>query len=106
MSKVKTAVILSAGMGSRLQDVTNDVLPKGLIKVNGKSLVERSIEKLRSLGIEKIYIVTGHLNEFYDELAKENQYICTRRNRKYKATGSMSSLAVLEGDLKEDFFYS
>lgn len=103
MGKIKTAVILAAGMGSRLQDITNDLLPKGLIKINGKSLVERSIEKLRSLGVEKIYIVTGHLNEFYDELAKQNSYIETRKNRKYKATGSMTSLSILEEELKEDF---
>jgi len=103
MEKIKTAVILAAGMGSRLQDITNDMLPKGLMKINGKSLVERSIEKLRSLGIEKIYIVTGHLNEFYDELAKENNYIETRKNRKYKATGSMTSLSILEDELNEDF---
>lgn len=103
MGKIKTAVILAAGMGSRLQDITNDMLPKGLIKINGKSLVERSIEKLRSLGIEKVYIVTGHLHEFYDELAKDNKYIKTRRNRKYKATGSMTSLSILEEDLNEDF---
>lgn len=103
MRKIKTAVILAAGMGSRLQDITNDMLPKGLIKINGKSLVERSIEKLRSLGIEKIYIVTGHLHEFYDELAKDKNYIETRRNRKYKATGSMTSLSILEDELKEDF---
>ncbi|EKQ51039.1 MULTISPECIES: phosphocholine cytidylyltransferase family protein [unclassified Clostridium] len=103
MRKVKTAVILAAGMGSRLHDVTNDMLPKGLIKVNGKSLVERSIEKLRSLGIEKIYIVTGHLHEFYDEFAKDKKYIETKRNRKYKATGSMTSLSILEEELKEDF---
>jgi choline kinase len=103
MGRVKTAVILAAGMGSRLQDVTNDIMPKGLFKINGKSLVERSIEKLRSLGIEKIYIVTGHLHEFYDELAKDKNYIETRRNRKYKASGSMTSLSILEDELKEDF---
>lgn len=103
MNSIKTAVILAAGMGTRLQDVTNGNIPKGFIKINSKTLIERSIEKLRSLGIEKIYIVTGYLNEFYDELAKENQYITTKRNRKYKATGSMSSLAILEDDLKEDF---
>lgn len=103
MNNIKTAVILAAGMGTRLQDITNGNIPKGFIKINGKTLIERSIEKLRSLGIEKIYIVTGYLSEFYDELAKENQYITTKRNRKYKATGSMSSLALLEEDLKEDF---
>lgn len=103
MRNVKTAVILAAGMGKRLYDVTKDEVPKGFIKINGKSLIERSIEKLRSLGIEKIYIVTGHLHEFYDELAKDKKYIETRRNRKYKATGSMTSLSILEDELQEDF---
>jgi choline kinase len=103
MGKIKTAVILAAGMGSRLQDITKDMIPKGLIKINGKSLIDRSVEKLRSLGIEKVFIVTGHLHEFYDEFAKDKKYIETRRNRKYRATGSMTSLSILENELKEDF---
>lgn len=32
MSKVRTAVILAAGMGSRLQDITKDMLPKRIYK--------------------------------------------------------------------------
>lgn len=103
MSRIKTAVILAAGMGSRLNDITNDEIPKGLLNINGKTLVERSIEKLRSIGIEKIYIVTGHLSFKYDELANKYKFIKTKRNRKYKATGSMTSLAILENDIKEDF---
>ncbi|MBE6071724.1 MAG: phosphocholine cytidylyltransferase family protein [Clostridium butyricum] len=100
---IKTAVILAAGMGSRLQDITKNEIPKGLLNIEGKSLVERSVEKLRCLGIEKIYIVTGYLSELYDEFAKDKSYIYTVRNRKYKATGSMTSLAILEDELKEDF---
>lgn len=100
---IKTAVILAAGMGSRLQDITKNEVPKGLMEIEGKSLVERSIEKLRSLGIEKIYIVTGYLSELYDEFAKNNSCIHTVKNRKYKSTGSMTSLAILEDQLKEDF---
>lgn len=100
---VKTAVILAAGMGSRLSDVTGDIMPKGFLVVNGKSLIERSIEKLRSIGIEKIYIVTGHLNEYYDKLAEKYNFIETKRNRRYRTTGSMTSLAILENELKEDF---
>ena len=103
MDRVKTAVILAAGMGSRLYDVTDDAMPKGFLEVNGKSLVERSIEKLRSIGIEKIYIVTGHLSQYYDELAEKYNYIETKRNRRYRTTGSMTSLAILENELKEDF---
>lgn len=103
LGRVKTAVILAAGMGSRLSDVTNDEIPKGLLMINGKTLIERSIEKLRSVGIEKIYIVTGHLSYKYDEFLNEYKFIQTKRNRKYKATGSMTSLAILENDIKEDF---
>ena len=79
LSRIKTAVILAAGMGSRLNDVTNDEIPKGLLKINGKTLIERSIEKLRSIGIEKIYIVTGHLSFKYDELANKYKFIKTKR---------------------------
>lgn len=100
---VKTAVILAAGMGSRLQDITKNEVPKGLFKIEGKSLIERSVEKLRCLGIEKIYIVTGYLSELYEEFAKDKSYIHIFKNRKYKATGSMTSLAILENELKEDF---
>ena len=98
---VKTAVILAAGMGSRLQDITKNEVPKGLFKIEGKSLIERSVEKLRCLGIEKIYIVTGYLSELYEEFAKDKSYIHIFKNRKYKATGSMTSLAILENELKE-----
>ena len=100
---IKTAVILAAGMGSRLQDITQNEVPKGLLKIEGKSLVERSIEELRSIGIEKIYIVTGYLSELYEEFAKDKSCIHTVKNRKYKATGSMTSLSILENELKEDF---
>ena len=105
MSRIKTAVILAAGMGSRLYEVTDDSIPKGFLRVNGKTLIERSIEKLRSIGIEKIYIVTGHLHEHYDKLAEKYNYIETRRNRRYRTTGSMTSLSILENELKEDFDY-
>ncbi|HCW54685.1 MAG TPA: nucleotidyl transferase [Clostridium sp.] len=103
MGRVKTAVILAAGMGSRLSEITKDEIPKGLLSINGKTLVERSIEKLRSIGIEQIYIVTGHLSFKYDELLSKYTFIKTKKNRKYKATGSMTSLAILENDIKEDF---
>lgn len=103
MSRIKTAVILAAGMGSRLYGVTDDSIPKGFLSINGKTLIERSIEKLRSIGIEKIYIVTGHLHEHYDKLAEKYNYIETRRNRRYRTTGSMTSLSILENELKEDF---
>ena len=51
---MKTAVILVAGMGTRLRGVTNDEIPKPFLTINGLSLIERSIEKLLDSGIKKI----------------------------------------------------
>lgn len=102
-NNIKTAVILAAGMGTRLRSVTNNMIPKGFLDIEGKGLVPRSIEKLFNMGIEKIYIATGHLNEFYDKLAKEDSRIVTIKNENFKNTGSMASLAVFREVLHEDF---
>lgn len=103
MKDINIAVILAAGMGTRLRSITNGEIPKGFLEVNEKTLIERSIEKLKKHGIKKIYIVTGYLSEFYDKLAEKKENIITKKSTCFKYKGSMSSLAVLENDLKEDF---
>jgi L-glutamine-phosphate cytidylyltransferase len=103
INQVRIAVILAAGMGTRLESVTKNKTPKGFININGRTLIDRSISKLKNEGIKKIYIVTGHLSEFYDELAYDDLQIITIKSECYKTKGSMSSLAVLENELKEDF---
>lgn len=100
---VKTAVILAAGMGVRLQSVTNDMIPKGLLKVAGKSLVERSLEKLFHHGIETVVLVTGHLHEDYEKLARTEGRLLTVHNPDYDRTGSMGSLAAAGAAVAEDF---
>lgn len=102
-NSVKLAVILAAGLGSRLNSVTGDNFPKGLLNVEGKSLVERSIDNLFKNGIEKVIIVTGHLNNYYDELSKKYENVITIKNNNYASTGSMSSLAVAKDLIDEDF---
>ncbi|WP_084284503.1 NTP transferase domain-containing protein [Clostridium lundense] len=99
----KTAVILAAGMGTRLINITKDEVPKGCLKIEGKTLVERSIEKLLKNGIEKVIIVTGHLNQFYDELTFKYRNIYTIKNNNYANTGSMASLAAAKDFIEEDF---
>lgn len=102
-NQIKTAVILAAGMGTRLKNVTDDKIPKGFLKLEGKTLIERSIEKLIKNGIRNIVIVTGHLNSFYDDLSKIYKNIITIKNENYYQTGSMASLAVAKKLINEDF---
>ena len=54
------AMILSAGLGSRMLPLTKHT-PKPLLKVNNKSLIVWHIEKLASLGFKEIIINIAHL---------------------------------------------
>lgn len=103
MSNIKSAVILAAGMGTRLSNITKGSIPKGFLPVDGRTLVERSISKLLECGIDKIYIVAGHLSEFYEKLAEENKNIEVVKNMDYATTGSMASLAIMNGIINDDF---
>lgn len=56
------AIILAAGKGIRLGTLTDNI-PKGMIKLFGKTLIERQIEIYRNCGIDDITIVTGYKSE-------------------------------------------
>ena len=57
---VKNAMILAAGLGTRMKPLTLEI-PKPLIKVRGKSLLERSINLLENHGVEQITINVHYL---------------------------------------------
>jgi UDP-N-acetylglucosamine diphosphorylase / glucose-1-phosphate thymidylyltransferase / UDP-N-acetylgalactosamine diphosphorylase / glucosamine-1-phosphate N-acetyltransferase / galactosamine-1-phosphate N-acetyltransferase len=52
------AVILAAGKGTRMKELTNEV-PKPMLKVEGKPILEHIVSGLASAGIREIFIVTG-----------------------------------------------
>ena len=55
-------VLLLAGEGKRLMPYTKD-RPKSLVEVNGKSLLKRQIDVLKSVGVTEIIAVTGNKSE-------------------------------------------
>lgn len=101
-NKIETAVILAAGLGSRLKDRTKEK-PKAFLEIDGQSLIIRSIENLLEKGIKKIIIGTGYLNEFFDNLKTTYPEIVTLRNDDYASTGSMYTLYNLRSLINEDF---
>lgn len=64
------AIILAAGMASRLRPLTENT-PKCLLKVGKKCLLQRSIDALASNGIRDFVIVTGYLHEMIETFVAE-----------------------------------
>ena len=60
--KIKKAMVLAAGYGTRLRPLT-DRLPKPLIPVAGKPMIEYALDRLRAYGIEEVIINVSHLKE-------------------------------------------
>jgi len=60
--RVKKAFILAAGRGVNMRPFTYEI-PKTLIPVRGKPILEYSIERLRDSGLKDIYILIGHLGD-------------------------------------------
>ena len=93
MSKVERAIILAAGKGTRLQPITYEV-PKPLIKVNGRRMIDTIIDGLHNNGIYEIYLVVGYLKEKFDYLKDKYDGIRIIENPYYDSCNNISSLYV------------
>ena len=82
------AIILAAGSGIRLGQHTQDI-PKVLLDINGKSILDRQISSLREQGVDKIFIVTGYKKERH--IRKDVEYFF---NPKYSETDQLGSLMI------------
>ena len=67
------ALLLSAGLGTRLKPVTNTI-PKCLVPINGKPLLEYWLESLSSIGISDFLINTSYLSGQVEEFAMTSRY--------------------------------
>lgn len=64
------AIILAAGMGTRLSPMTL-LKPKPLLKIKGKTILENTIKFLKTGGVEDIIVVTGYKHELFDKYRKK-----------------------------------
>lgn len=86
------ALILAAGLGSRLAPIT-DNCPKSLVRVNGKPILEKQIENLRENGIYDITVIAGYKANILKTYiaAQFGAAIKIIENTEYAATNNMYS---------------
>lgn len=100
---IKTAVIMAAGLGTRFGSRT-ELIPKGFIEVDGRSMIMRSVDILLKCGIERIIIGTGYKREAYEALKKIYPQIECCYSEYYATTNSMWTLYnCLDVIGKDDF---
>ncbi|MGO8692385.1 MAG: NTP transferase domain-containing protein [Rectinemataceae bacterium] len=102
------AIILAAGMGTRLRPLTAD-RPKALVEIAGESFFARQVRQLRAAGIDRIAVVTGYESEAFrpwhgqDGLEfVHNEHFADRNNiwSMYLVHERLGDTVVLDGDLR------
>lgn len=100
MNNQYTVIILAAGQGTRLRPLTNEI-PKCMVEINGKPMLEWQIDLFTETGIENIVVVTGYLEDKiqYPQITKVH-------NADYPSTNMVYSLFCAEEYLQGDVIIS
>ncbi|MGM9614585.1 MAG: NTP transferase domain-containing protein [Oscillospiraceae bacterium] len=94
--RVKKAVILAAGFGSRMMPATAD-RPKPLVTVNGVRIIDTLLDALVAVGITDITLVRGYKKERFDDILGKYPFLKLVDNDIYAVTNNISSvMAVLD----------
>ena len=73
--KIKKAIILGAGFGKRMYPITKKI-PKPLVKIRNKTILENTINFLISLGVKHIVINTHYLHNKISSFVKNKKFSC------------------------------
>ena len=73
MRKINTAVVLCAGFGKRLSPLT-DKIPKPLLKINNITLLENTLNLIKTLGIEKVLLNTFYLKNYIEDFINNKKF--------------------------------
>lgn len=98
------AIIMAAGKGSRIMELTGG-FPKSFLKINGKKLIEYNLDMLRSIGVNKIVIVTGYRHDAFEELARDMEDVVLKYNPFYSLVNVLGSFYMGMDELDDDFIF-
>ena len=98
-------VIIAGGKGTRIASIANEI-PKAMIPVNGKPVIEYQIELAKRYGFTDFIFIIGHLGEQIEKYFGNGSKwsVKIKYYKEIQALGTAGALAYLTEDLKEDFF--
>ncbi|MBQ8572205.1 MAG: NTP transferase domain-containing protein [Ruminococcus sp.] len=102
--KVKRAVFIAAGFGSRLVPITLNT-PKPLVRVNGTRMIDTLLDAVVKAGIEEIYVVRGYLGEQFDQLHYKYPNIKFIENPIYNEANNISSAYIARNLLQNAYVF-
>lgn len=92
--RVKRAIFLAAGFGSRMVPITFNT-PKPLVRVHGTRMIDTLLDAVVAAGIEEIVVVRGYLGEQFDQLLYKYPQIKFAENPIYNEANNISSAMVV-----------
>jgi dTDP-glucose pyrophosphorylase len=97
MTKIDKAVILAAGRGTRMRELTADI-PKPMIEVRGKPVLQHIVQGLRDGGVSKFLIIVGYhaeaVRNFFGDGRSHNAAIEYATQTVQDGTGRVVNLAL------------
>ena len=101
------AVIMTGGKGTRIASITKDEIPKPMLTIGDKTILEHQIDCLKKSKIDEIIIVIGHLGEkikaYFNDGSKFGIKITYFEEDPNKPLGTAGSLYYLKEKIREDF---
>lgn len=91
--RVKRAIFLAAGFGSRMVPLTFNT-PKPLVRVHGVRMIDTLLDAVVAAGIPEVVIVRGYLGEQFDQLLYKYPMIRFMENPMYNEANNISSALV------------
>ena len=88
--RVRRAIILAAGFGSRMMPATAD-RPKPMVTVNGVRIIDTLLDALEAAGVRDITIIGGYRFDRLSELLGKYPFLQLRENADYDTTNNISS---------------
>lgn len=92
------AIIMAGGLGTRLSELTRNEIPKPLINICGKPLLQWQIENLKENGFDNIIVIVGHLKEKITATIKGVDFF-----EEMEPLGTAGALPKIQNKLEDEF---